>query len=70
MERNCQILKAEEGIKRTDGLKFKTDQLEIRHNLLTVQVINHWSRLQRDVVDIPSLDVIKPSLDAFLEDML
>ena len=35
-------------------------------NLLTVRVTEHWSRLSREVVESPSLDIFQNCLDKIL----
>lgn len=57
---------------RTNGLKLKPDtfKLEMRHKFSTMGVINQWTRLSKEVVDCPSLEVFRSTLVAFVEDML
>jgi len=42
--------------------KFCTN---MRRNIFTVRVMEHWNRLPREVVDSPSLEILKTHLDAY-----
>jgi len=44
--------------------------LDIRKNLLTERVIKHWNRLPGEVVESPSLEVLKKWVDVALWDMV
>jgi len=37
---------------------------------LTVRVLRHWSRLSREIMDVPSLDVFKVRLDGALSNLI
>ena len=41
-----------------------------RKNFCTVRMTEHWSRLPKDVVESPSLEILKIHLDAVLCDLL
>jgi len=47
--------------------KFSTN---VPKNFFIVRVLEHWNRLPRDVVDYPSLKILKTSLDAYLCSLL
>ena len=40
--------------------------LDIRRKLFTQRVVIHWNRLLKEVVDAPSLEAFKASLDVVL----
>ncbi|KGL86345.1 hypothetical protein N301_10092, partial [Charadrius vociferus] len=54
------------GFKLEEG-RFR---LDIRKKFFTVRVVRHWTRLPREVVDAPSLEVFKARLDGALSNLV
>ncbi|KFQ15483.1 hypothetical protein N330_05959, partial [Leptosomus discolor] len=45
-------------------------RLDIRKKFFTPRVVRHWNRLPKEVVDAPSLEVFKTSLDGALSNLV
>ena len=51
-------------------LEHRRFHLNIRKHFATVQVMEHWNRLPREVVESPSLEIFKGHLDVVLGSVL
>ncbi|KFV87701.1 hypothetical protein N308_08816, partial [Struthio camelus australis] len=51
-------------------LKHRKFHLNIRKNFFTVTVTEHWNRLPREVVESPSLEILKSHLGTILGSLL
>ena len=49
---------------RGDGFRLKEERfrLDIKKKFFTLQAVRHWSRLHREVLDAPSLEIFKARL--------
>ncbi|KAK4817902.1 LOW QUALITY PROTEIN: hypothetical protein QYF61_002385 [Mycteria americana] len=57
---------------RGNGFKLKEGRfrLAIRKKFFTMRVVSHWSRLPREAVDAPSLELFKARLDGALSNLV
>ena len=44
--------------------------MDIRKNVFTERVVKHWTRLPREVVESPSLEVFKNHVEVVLGEMV
>ncbi|KFQ98759.1 hypothetical protein Y956_04261, partial [Nipponia nippon] len=51
-------------------LKEGRFRLDIRKKFFTMRVVKHWNRLPREVVDAPSLEIFKATLDGALSNLI
>jgi len=56
---------------RRNAFKLKEGRfrLDIGKKFFALQVVKHWNRLPREVVDIPSLETFKVNLNGYLRNL-
>ena len=57
---------------RANGFKLQEGRfrLDVRKKFFTVREVRHWNRLPREVVDVPSLEVLKSRLNGALSNLV
>jgi len=56
---------------KANGFKLKAGRFrpDIRKKFFTMRVVKRWNRLPREVVDAPSLEILKARLDRALSNL-